>query len=412
MHNEWCRFKGQVKDTVIDNITLKDHEIAAADKSMGGLNDLTTITGLLPVNIHIDALDYIDRTNVYFSLGESAKIGGTTYAEEDIIYWNGGAFAMAWDGLNNELPPSADVDALDLIATLPLEFSISLDRDAKLTVNSSPTSIADEDLVHFKTAAGFTAVDFDGSAQGVSPNVDLDGFNRKTATQWIMTFDSTGKVGALRFDDADVLQWNTGTSTFADTLFCDASAEGVKDPVQLTGLEATDGQVNSSPSLGEDICVNVVCIFKGQTIQGRNVGATRTDISSCGIQDDLDVWYCYTPSNTETTTIQTCGSDFDTTLAVFEDCPTGEKGAANQIACNDDACGLQLRITTNLIGGVTYYVRVFGFSSATGSFQVTILSGPLPTPTNTTVGAPGFTSTPTNTPIPPPPTMRARRLFV
>lgn len=100
--------------------------------------------------------------------------------------------------------------------------------------------------------------------------------------------------------------------------------------------------------------------------------------------------------------ISTCGSAFDTTLAIFDGCPS----VGNEIACNDYFCDLQAQITTNLNGGQGYFIRVAGFAGATGTFQIGVTGGggdclPTRTPTisetPTITNTPTITSTPTNT---------------
>jgi hypothetical protein len=66
------------------------------------------------------------------------------------------------------------------------------------------------------------------------------------------------------------------------------------------------------------------------------------------------VWYRFTPTASRPIQLDTIGSDYDTTLAVF----TGTPGALEQIACNDDAVGLQSRVTFNATAGVTYLIQV------------------------------------------------------
>ena len=65
--------------------------------------------------------------------------------------------------------------------------------------------------------------------------------------------------------------------------------------------------------------------------------------------------------------INTCGSDFDTTLALFDAC------GGSELICNDDSCGLQSKVTYSVTAGNTYYLRVAGNNGATGNYTVNII---------------------------------------
>ncbi|MCK4658278.1 MAG: trypsin-like peptidase domain-containing protein [Phycisphaerae bacterium] len=96
-----------------------------------------------------------------------------------------------------------------------------------------------------------------------------------------------------------------------------------------------------------------------------NTGSTGDD-TSCTPNDTIDEWICYTASCTGTATASLCGSDYDTSLAVFSACVSGE------LACNDDACATQSEVSWEVTLGNTYYVRVSGYQGATGTYQLVL----------------------------------------
>ena len=89
---------------------------------------------------------------------------------------------------------------------------------------------------------------------------------------------------------------------------------------------------------------------------------------TCGFAGGApDVVYRHTATASMVVSMNLCGSDYDTELYVFED------SAANQIACNDDACGLQSSLpSVFLSAGHTYYIVVDGYSSACGHYALDI----------------------------------------
>ena len=90
------------------------------------------------------------------------------------------------------------------------------------------------------------------------------------------------------------------------------------------------------------------------------------DITSCTFSDTMTAWYCYTAGCDGTATASTCGSGFDTALSAWDAC------GGSQLACNDDACGLQSTIAWSVSAGVTYFIRVSGFNNASGIFTLEV----------------------------------------
>ncbi|MBL9149129.1 MAG: hypothetical protein JNM94_10595 [Phycisphaerae bacterium] len=117
-----------------------------------------------------------------------------------------------------------------------------------------------------------------------------------------------------------------------------------------------------------------------QIVDGTNAGDTwiQADPTSCAQDDTIDEWYRFVMPCQGSVTISTCnaGTDYDTTLAVFSGCGSGQ-----QIACNDDSTdpGCQLdgnnlksTVTVNAAGGEVLYIRVSGFLGEVGTFEMTI----------------------------------------
>jgi len=126
------------------------------------------------------------------------------------------------------------------------------------------------------------------------------------------------------------------------------------------------------PPLNDD-CINAVLVVDG-TIQGTTSGAT-TSINGCGLSGlTPDVWYAYAANSTGLLAVTTCGSQFDTTVAVYPVCGTNV-----DIGCNDDApkgspCGYNIGydsyLTVPVTTGSTYLIRVSGFVGAQGTFTL------------------------------------------
>jgi len=115
-----------------------------------------------------------------------------------------------------------------------------------------------------------------------------------------------------------------------------------------------------------DECFNAISIEEGTTYHGSTEYATGTDISSCSSNDSNDVWYSYTATNDGYHNFSLCGSTFDTTLSIFDSC------GGMELACNNDACGLQSKIDLYLTAGNPYNIRIAGNNGETGKYSVTV----------------------------------------
>jgi hypothetical protein len=78
--------------------------------------------------------------------------------------------------------------------------------------------------------------------------------------------------------------------------------------------------------------------------------------------DCANVWFCYTASCDGVAIVDLCGSGYDTKVAAYDGC--GEPTLGNQLACNDDYCGLQSSIEFPVVAGNEYLIEVGGYLGA------------------------------------------------
>jgi hypothetical protein len=100
-------------------------------------------------------------------------------------------------------------------------------------------------------------------------------------------------------------------------------------------------------------------------------GPAEPGCSFCCADDQIhkDIWFRYTATCTGTVRVDTCGSLYDTKLGVYTSCPAG---SGSVLACNDDSCGLQSRVSFAAISGHSYLIRVGGYNGASGTGDITI----------------------------------------
>ncbi len=101
----------------------------------------------------------------------------------------------------------------------------------------------------------------------------------------------------------------------------------------------------------------------------------------------VDVWFCWTAPETGPVVLTLCNTAFhDTKVGVYDGCsPCPEAGGI--LACNDDSCSLQSKVSWLAQSGHQYLVRLGGydeFSVGAGSFSIAsaVIHGPVNEPTS------------------------------
>ncbi|MHC5110264.1 MAG: hypothetical protein ACYTHJ_10340 [Planctomycetota bacterium] len=180
----------------------------------------------------------------------------------------------------------------------------------------------------------------------------------------------------------------------------DCNNNGLDD--QCEGAEDCNGNgipddCEANPQCSTDACQGAADLCPG-TAGGTTQDATNDGSANCGNSGSSpDKWYVYTPAANGTLTVTSCGSGYDTVLSIHTGCPGT---SSNQVACNDDTCGLQSSVTTSVTAGESYYVRIAGYNGSTGPFTLNVtgpdcdLEEPLAAPAVAAVGSRYLSITP------------------
>ena len=177
--------------------------------------------------------------------------------------------------------------------------------------------------------------------------------------------DGPGGIGTSQILDVNL---STGTDYYIITTGFSAGDFGDFTNT-ITGVgTATCG----GPVLTYDDCAGAIALACGDSVVGETLTATNS-----GGNAAPDVFYKFTGTGTtQLVTISLCGggTDYDSYLRVFDDCDL-----LNELAFNDDSCGLQSELTFTSDGTSTYYIMVEGFGSGSGNFSLDVsCMDPLP----------------------------------
>jgi len=126
-------------------------------------------------------------------------------------------------------------------------------------------------------------------------------------------------------------------------------------------------------------CVNTAGTTVGATYQSN---AANGGTPTCASPGAPDVWYSFVaPASGSVTITTTAGTMTDSGMALY----SGPCGSPTQIVCDDDGgAGFMSAITNGtLTPGTTYYIRIWRYSSGTGTFSICVQTvTPPSTPAN------------------------------
>jgi hypothetical protein len=133
------------------------------------------------------------------------------------------------------------------------------------------------------------------------------------------------------------------------------------------GYEETVSVGGGCVELNDD-CEDAAPIGEVQDLPFDTTEATFDGEGQCMFSPNI--WYRFTAPVDGTVYVATCGSQYDTKLAVYDG------GSCDppppMIGCNDDSCGLQSEIRFPAIAGQEYLIEVGGYSNLTGPGVLTV----------------------------------------
>ena len=138
--------------------------------------------------------------------------------------------------------------------------------------------------------------------------------------------------------------------------------------------------VQSVVGPANDQCSGAIAMTSGTVYTANTSGATSTGdpTQACSSPLGSGVWYSFTANSAGQVTVNTCGSDFDTVMAVYGGTCAGLTPVTG--ACNDDngpSCsGFAASLTFSATAGATYWVVIGGYQGEAGNLRVvTTFSG-------------------------------------
>lgn len=185
--------------------TTVDHNEVAED-DLAGLVTLVNI-GAIPSAAIVTAYDRLDGGDQLLSFDIDLDLGGLAVRPGDVVRYDGSAFTLLFDSAANGLPRGVITDAVSAIG--PMDLLLSFD----VTLAFGSIIAFDDDVVRFHD--GVFSLFFDAAAAGVAAGLDLDALHCIPQNgHLLMSFDGTGVLGGVTFNDEDVLEYTPGAGTF------------------------------------------------------------------------------------------------------------------------------------------------------------------------------------------------------
>ncbi len=201
-----------------------DDEDVAVDNLLGIV--VPTSLGTLPANADVTAYHLLGSGDQLFSLGTTVTLSGPLTVEPgDVVRYDGSTYSVEFDASANSIPSGVITDAVSRDSGGDLLISFDT------TVDLGSFTADDEDLVACQglgagvcTSFGSTPV-FDGSTVDATlATLDLDGAHDLGNGSLALSFDGSGTLGSVTFDDEDILYYDPVGSPTWDMVY-DGSAE-------------------------------------------------------------------------------------------------------------------------------------------------------------------------------------------
>ena len=123
-----------------------------------------------------------------------------------------------------------------------------------------------------------------------------------------------------------------------------------------------DGSESCDPPPANDECADAIAVTAGSTsfttveATDSGFGVPISCSSSNGPDVYSDVWFTFEAPANGFLFVDTCGTDFDSRLALYnQTCPSG---SSSVIQCGDDECGDDASVNTLVLAGQTVVIRV------------------------------------------------------
>jgi hypothetical protein len=168
-------------------------------------HDLTAAPWNVPASANVDGLAEVDDTRFYLSFADDTTLPGVgAVQDEDVVYWNGTAWSVAFDLTAKGMTSNAlDVNAIGV------RNGILYFATVGTKLPPGVTGTADDSDVYSWDGTAFARV-LDATDYGIPSNARVDGAVRVDATHYYVSFTAdTSLPGIGGVQDEDIVALDT-----------------------------------------------------------------------------------------------------------------------------------------------------------------------------------------------------------
>jgi len=189
--------------TNLGGVGLTDHDVAI-DRQ--GVVSTLSVAGI-EKRADLTAYHRLSLDEHLMSFDITVEVAGLTVQPHSVMQYDiaSGGTSIVFDGSSLGLPKGVGIDALTQTGD---DLVVSFD----IAVQLGGTTYADEDLIRWDGAV-FSMV-FDGSTAGVPEGLDVDATHLLASGNLLLSFDTGGSIGSVRFKDEDILEHDPGLMTW------------------------------------------------------------------------------------------------------------------------------------------------------------------------------------------------------
>ena len=166
---------------------------------------------------------------------------------------------------------------------------------------------------------------------------------------------------------------DSGGTAQSEIIF--SAVAGTAYQIAVDGFSTATGDI----ALNLSLAANNDAFANRAALNGSSASATGTNVNFTGelgepdhanVSGDLNsAWWTWIAPDSGEVTVDTFGSGFDTTLAVYTG---GSLATLSAVASNDDSGSLQSQVMFSAVAGTAYQIAVDGFAGATGDIALTL----------------------------------------
>lgn len=194
-------------------------------------------------------------------------------------------------------------------------------------------------------------------------NLILDLSNEEITSEYRLWDKQGGDTDDVDQTDSDITEFNGEIVNQAWLFWAQDTTSRDTGYIDYWWIKVYYEDVASPPN---DDCKDAIVVNEAVAYNGSTCGARGTDQSSSGDKDTTDVWHYFKATSEGNFRISLCGSQFDTTLAIFDDC------GGTELTANDDSCDLQSEVVVALAEGQSCLIRIAGYEGDGGSYTLAV----------------------------------------